>query len=87
MNSTFDDGFKQSLQSMQEAATQSGLEIPKKLAKAIKDGKGNVQEATDYLNAYNNYQSMLQSASDTGSQIPESLANGVMNNISGYQEK
>ncbi len=87
MNSTFDDGFKQSLQSMQETATQSGLEIPKKLAKAIKDGKGNVQEATDYLNAYNNYQSMLQSASDTGSQIPESLANGVMNNISGYQEK
>ena len=87
MNSFFGDDFKNSLTAMQESATQAGINIPKKLAKAIKEGKGNIQEATDYLNAYNNYQGMLNSASEAGTQIPTSIANGVLNNITGYQEK
>ena len=87
MNSFFGDDFKNSLTAMQESAAQAGINIPKKLAKAIKEGKGNVQEATDYLNAYNNYQGMLNSASEAGTQIPTSIANGVLNNITGYQEK
>lgn len=87
MSEVFGDDLKNSLTAMQESATQAGINIPKKLAKAIKDGKGNVQEATDYLNAYNNYQGMINAASEAGTQIPSSIANGVLNNITGYQEK
>ena len=87
MNSTFDASFKQSLEQMQQSAQEAGINIPKKLAEAIQNGSGDVQKATDYLNAYNSYQAMLTSASEAGVQIPTELANGMINNASTYQQK
>ena len=87
MNGIFSTDLSNQLKTLQESASQAGIEIPKKLAEAIQNGSGDVQKATDYLNAYNSYQAMLTSASEAGVQIPTELANGMINNASTYQQK
>ena len=82
MNSSvaFDDGLKTSLENMKNEAHNAGIEIPKELAKGIEKGRGNVDKATAYLNAYNNYQGMINNAGSAGLAIPQEIAKGILNN-------
>lgn len=83
----FDQGFKDKLTKMQEEAKNTGIKIPKALANAIKNGKGDVQSATDYMSTFDAYKKMIDNAGKAGMAIPQKLATEMLNNCGSIQEQ
>lgn len=83
----FDSTLKQKLSNLQSTAKEFGFKIPKSLADAIKSGKGDVNSATEYLNATDAYTKMIAKAERTGTNIPKRLANGILNNAPTLQNQ
>lgn len=84
---TFDEEFKSKLDSMKQSAEDAGIQIPKKIATAIENGKGDFDKANEYLTAYTNYQSMIEKAGETGTAIPQTMATEILNNADSVKKQ
>lgn len=83
----FDETMKTKLDGLTKSAKEAGIKIPKALAQAIKDGKGDVDAATSYMDTYDKYQEMITKAGEAGTAIPQSLATGMINNAKTVQDQ